>query len=103
MGVQYSVQSGLTSIAASTTKVACAIATGTTVRATLVGFDISFDSTATGAGAVPVRVELVRVTAASSGGVIFTPILWDKLQHAAVTTARINDTTDGTSPAIIKS
>ena len=103
MGIQYTVQSGLTSLAASTTKVACSIATGTTIAATIIGFDVSFDSTATGGGAVPVRVELVRVTAASSGGSTFTPVVWNKLLHASATTARINDTTDGTSPTIIKS
>lgn len=103
MARKYSVQSGLTSLAASTTKVACQLATGSTLTNTIIGFDISFDSTATGAGAVPIRVELVRATGASSGGSTFTPTKWYAADIAPVTTARINDTTDGASPTIIKS
>jgi hypothetical protein len=103
MARKYTVTSGLTSLAASTTKVACQLATGTNVTNSIVGFDVTFDSTATGAGAIPIRVELVRTTGASSGGATYTPTKWHKAVGAAVTTARINDTSDGASPTIIKS
>lgn len=99
----YTVTSGLTSLAASTTKVACQLATGATVNNTIRSFDVSFDSTASGAGAVPVRVELVRATGASSGGATFTPLKTYPADVAAITTARVNDTTDGTSPTILRS
>jgi hypothetical protein len=99
---KYSVSSGLTSLAASTTIVACQLATSTTVTLTILGFDISFDSTATGAGAIPVRVQLARPTAASSGGATMTPTVWNKGDLAAQATARKNDTAAGTSPTVIK-
>lgn len=102
MAEQFTVTSGLTSLAAATTKVACQLATGTTVSTTIIGFDIGFDSTATGAGAIPVRVALVRATGASSGGSTFTPVRWNTGMRVANATARINDTTDGASPTIIK-
>lgn len=103
MGDQYTVTTGLTSLAAATTRIACAIATGATVAAEIIAFDVTFDSVATGAGAIPVRVELVRTSTVSSGGAAFTPISWDKYLHASATTARINDTVDGTVVSIVKS
>jgi hypothetical protein len=99
---KYSVSSGLTSLAASTTKVACQIATGSTVTATVLGFDIAFDSTATGAGAVPIQVQLARPTAAGSGGSTQTPAKFNNDDIAAVVTGRKNDTTAGASPTVIK-
>lgn len=102
MARKYTVSSGLTSLAASITRVACQLATGTNVTATVIGVDITFDSVATGSGAIPVRVQLVRPTGASSGGSTSTPAKWHKALGAAVTTGRINDTTAGASPAIIK-
>jgi hypothetical protein len=102
MARKYTITSGLTSIAASATKVACQLATPSTETAVVFSADISFDSTATGAGAIPVRVAIVRVTAASSGGTTFTPVKWRTGQMASVCTARINDTTDGSSPTIVE-
>lgn len=101
MSRRYVVSAQLTSLTASTTKVACQIATGSTVNNTVIGFDISFDSTASGSGAVPVRVQLARPTAASSGGATFTPSKMYPADIASVTTARTNDTTAGTSPTIL--
>jgi hypothetical protein len=98
---KYTITSGLISLAASTTKVACALATPSTETAVIIAASISFDSTATGAGAIPVRVAIVRTTAASSGGSTFTPSKWRTGQIASVCTARINDTSDGTSPTVI--
>jgi len=79
------------------------LASGATVTATLLGWDISFDSTASGSGAIPVRVALVRCTGVSStGGAVVTPTPWTKGGLAAAVTARAGDTTDGASPTIIK-
>jgi hypothetical protein len=101
---KYTVSTGLNSLAASTTRVAVGLATNTTTTNTIIGFDVTFDSTATGAGAIPVRVELVRCTGVSSTtGTAPTPTPWEKGLLAAATTARINDTTDGASPTIIAS
>ena len=102
MARKYSVTSGLTSLAASTTKVACQLATGSTITNTITAIDIGFDSVATGAGAIPVKVQLVRATGASSAGSSATPAKLHPTLAASVTTARINDTTDGSSPSIIK-
>jgi hypothetical protein len=99
---KYTITSGLTSLAASTTKVACLLATPTTETAVVIAADISFDGTATGAAAIPVRVAIVRVTAASSGGSTFTPASWRKGAPVANCTARINDTVDGSSPTILQ-
>jgi hypothetical protein len=97
----YTSTSGKTSLAASTTVVAVQLATGTTVTNNLQGFDVTFDSTATGAGAVPVLVELTHNTGASSGGSTYTPTKHYIADAAAVTTSRINDTSNGASPTII--
>jgi hypothetical protein len=100
----YTVSSGRTAAAAAgTAKVAVALATGASVKNVIFGIDITFDSTATGAGAISALVELVRTTAASSGGAVATPVSWLKSDIASLTTARINDTTDGTGPTVIKS
>lgn len=98
MAVQYSVTSGLVSIAASVTgKVGISLACGTTVAATLIAMDISFDGVATGAGAIPIRVQLCRTsTVSSTTGAAATPSPYNSLLHAAVTTARIGDTVGGT-------
>lgn len=88
--------------AAGTAKVAVQLASGATVTGTIFGIDITLDSTATGAGAIPCLVELVRTTGASSGGATATPAKWNKDFIAANVTARINDTTDGASPTVLK-
>jgi hypothetical protein len=98
---KYTVSSTTQSLAASTTRVAVQLATGAAVTNTIIGADITFDSTATGSGAIAVKVQIVRTTGASSGGTAPTPTPWKKGQVASVTTARINDTTDGSSPTII--
>jgi hypothetical protein len=102
MARKYTVPSGTSSLAASTTKVAVQLATGAAVTNTIVAFDATFDSTATGSGAIAIKVQLVRTTGASSGGAAQTPVIWKKGQVASGTTGRINDTTDGASPTLIK-
>jgi hypothetical protein len=98
---KYTINSGKTSLAAAATQVACAAATGATVTNTVIGADCTFDSTATGSGAVAVLVEIVRTTGASSGGASATPAPWKKGQIASGTTGRKNDTSDGASPTVI--
>jgi hypothetical protein len=101
---RYTVTSGKTAApAAAAVKVAVQLATGAAVTNTIIGIDITDDSVATGAGAVPTLVELVRTTGASSGGAVATPAPWKKGQIASGTTARINDTTDGAGPTVIMS
>jgi hypothetical protein len=99
----YGISSGLTACpAAGSFKVACQFATSANAEATVAQLDISFDSVATGAGAVAVIVALVRCTGASSGGASYTP---GKVSNpdgpASEFTARINDTTDGASPTVL--
>jgi hypothetical protein len=98
MGQLFSVTSGKTAgAAAGSVKVAVALATGSGVRNVITQIDVTLNGT--NAAAKPVLVELVKTTAAPSGGSTYTPI---KVQSrvASVTTARINDTTDGASPTI---
>jgi hypothetical protein len=98
MGQLFSVTSGKTAgAAAGSVKVAVALATGAGVRNVITQIDVTLNGT--NAAAKPVLVELVKTTAAPSGGSTYTPI---KVQSrvASVTTARINDTTDGASPTI---
>jgi hypothetical protein len=98
MGQLFSVTSGKTAgAAAGSVKVAVALATGAGVRNVITQIDVTLNGT--NAAAKPVLVELVKTTAAPSGGGTYTPI---KVQSrvASVTTARTNDTTDGSSPTI---
>ncbi len=101
-GESYVITSGKTAAASNALKVAVALATGAAVLNRWLAFDVSFDGTT--ATATPILVEIVRTTAASSGGSVGT------IQHyngftpsAASSTARINDTADGTSPTVIQS
>jgi hypothetical protein len=96
--IQYAVTTGPVSIAASVTaKVAISLATGATANNTVIAFDFSGDSTATGAGGAPIRVQFVRTsTVSSTTGAAYTPIAYNKLFRASVTTARIGDTVGGT-------
>lgn len=102
MARKYTVSSGTQSLAAATTRVAVQLATGAAVTNTVIAFDVTFDGTATGSAAIAVKVQIVRTTGASSGGTAPTPAPWKKGQIASATTARINDTSDGASPSVIK-
>lgn len=98
MATLFSVTSGLTACAAAASvKVAVALATGSTIENKIVQIDVMFNGVTS--TEKPVKVELVKTTAAPSGGSTYTPL---KVQGAAGngTTARINDTTDGSSPTI---
>ena len=95
----YSVTSGLTACAAAASvKVAVALATGAQVRAIITQIDVMFNGISS--TAKPVKVELVKTTAAPSGGSTYTPILNQPGGRTSQATARINDTTDGSSPTI---
>lgn len=98
MATLFSVTSGLTACAAAASvKVAVALATGSTIENKIVQVDVMFNGVTS--TEKPVKVELVKTTGAPSGGSTYTPL---KAQGAAGngTTARINDTTDGSSPTI---
>ena len=100
--ILYSAPSGLTSIAASTTQVMIQLATGSTITNTITQLVVGMDGTSAGATAIPAKIQLVRETGASSAGSSVTPlILTDKALRAANTTARKNDTSDGSSPTIL--
>lgn len=103
MGNLYTISSGLTAApAAGSFKVVCQAASTANAEFLVAQIDISFDSTATGAGAVAVIVEVVRCTGASSGGSTFTPGKTSNPDGpASEFTARINDTTDGSAPTVI--
>lgn len=102
MSALYSVTSGRTAgAAAASIKNAIALATGANVGCRIVQIDISFDGII--AGAKPVLVELVKPTGVSSGGSAYTPLKANSdafSRGASQTTARINDTVDGSSPVI---
>lgn len=99
MAQLYSVTTGLTATAAAgTIKVAVQLALPSTQDALLVGFDVSFDGTVVG---LPNLVELVAEAGVSSGGSAYTALKYGIDQgKAALVTARINDTTDGSTPVI---
>jgi hypothetical protein len=99
MAQQYSVTSGVAATATATTiKVAIQLATPSTQSMVLIGFDVSCTGAAT---AGTWLVELVHETGVSSGGSSYTPLKYGVDQSkAALTTARINDTSDGSGPAI---
>lgn len=102
MTAQYTVNSGKVACASAAAKVVVQIASTTTKTCEITGFDISFDGA--DATKTPILVELVRETGVSStGGTAPTPVL--EGGDASVTTsmtARINDTTDGAGPTVIR-
>jgi hypothetical protein len=97
----YCATSSTQSIAASATRVAVQLATGASVTNRIFQIDVSFDSVATGSGAVPFLVQLVRPTAASSGGSTVTPTKLNKALPASATTGRKADTTAGTGATVV--
>jgi len=101
MAQVFTVSSTKTALVAATLKVAVQLATGAAVQNRILQIDVTFDGT--NAAAVPVLVELVRETGVTStGGTAPTPVKVNTdASAAAATTARINDTTDGTGPTVI--
>jgi len=101
MAALFTVNSGKTACASAALKVAVQIASTSTKTCKIVGMDVSFDGT--DSTKTPILVEMVRETGASStGGSAPTPTLAGG--DASVTsamTARINDTTDGSSPTVL--
>lgn len=97
----YVVQSGKTACASNASKIAASLATGSAVTNKIVAFDCTFDGT--DATKTPIRVELVKTTTAPSvSGAAFTPLVVSAdTSRTAQTTARTNDTTDGSSPTVI--
>ena len=97
----FVVQAGAAS-PSNSTKVPCQIATTSTKTCKIVAFDISFDGVT--AAATPIEVQIARATGASSGGSSFTPLLVSADTSAtSSTTARVNDTTAGSSPTKLAS
>lgn len=102
MTAQFVVNSGKVACASAAAKVMVQIASTATKTCRITSVDVSFDGT--DATKTPILCELVRETGVSStGGTAPTPAL--EGGDASVTTsmtARINDTTDGASPTVLR-
>lgn len=102
MAKVYTISTGAVALTAATAKT---VAEWTTTSATTliwVGFDVTFDgATATN---VPVKVELVSYTGASTG-TTFTPLKanGDAQNMAATSTAKTNDSVEPTGPTVRRS
>jgi hypothetical protein len=95
----YTVTTGAVALVAATAKTVAEVTTGAGVTNAWVGFDVTFDGvTATN---VPVKVEIVSYTGASTG-TAFTPLRanGEAQNVAAVSTAKINDTVEPTTPTV---
>lgn len=102
MANQYVVTSGKVATASAALKVAAQIATASTMPALWIAWDVTFDGT--DPTKTPILCEIVKTTSASStGGTAPTPAKWGATQTTALSSARINDTTDGGSPSVLAS
>lgn len=100
-GNLYAVTGGAAA-AVGAVKVMAQLATGSAVDAVITQFDVTMDGT--NAAATPVAVDIASETGASSvSGSAYTPNKYgNPAGRAAQATARINDTTDGASPTVLK-
>lgn len=103
MANQFAVNSGKVACANAALKVAVQLASTANKTCKITGFDVSFDGV--DATKTPILVELVRETGVSStGGTAPTPVLeGGDASATSAMTARINDTTDGAGPTVIRS
>ena len=95
----YTVTTGSVALTATTAKTVAEITTPSTVTNDWVGIEASFDgATATN---VPVKVELVSYTGASTG-TSFTPLKANGAAQnvASASTAKYNDTVEPTGPTV---
>lgn len=99
MSAVYVVSSGKTAAASTATKVAVQLATGSGITCKLIAFDVTFDGA--DATKTPIRVELAKTTGASSGGAAGTLNQVGGKTRTVQTTARTNDTSDGSSPTVL--
>jgi hypothetical protein len=102
VGKVYTVTTGGVALVAATAKTVAEITTGSGVTNAWVSFDVTFDgATATN---VPVKVELVSYTGASTG-TAFTPLKanGEAQNVAATSTAKVNDTVEPTTPTVRRS
>lgn len=98
-GRLFSVATGSTALVASTAKTVIELATGATVTNAWAQFDVCFNGVT--ATAVPVLCEIVRYTATGTG-TTYTPNKIGAAQDvAAVTTAKINDTVEPSTPTVL--
>lgn len=97
MADRYVVTSGSSAVSTSL-KVMCALATGTTVTNELIAWDVTQNG-ALNATTAASQVDFQKTTTASSGGATATPNKFGaQADLAAQTTARVNDTTNGSTP-----
>lgn len=99
MAKVYTVTTGAVALTAATAKTVAEVTTGAGVTNVWVGFDVSFDGNSP--AAVPVKIELVSYTGASTG-TGFTPLKanGEAQNVAATSTAKVNDTVEPTVPTV---
>ena len=100
-GNLYTVTGGAAAAVAAV-KVMAQLATGASVDAVITQLDVTMDGTSS--TATPVTVDIAAESGASSvGGAAYTPNKYgNPAGRAAATTARVNDTTDGATPTVVK-
>jgi hypothetical protein len=98
MTVQYIVTTGSTGLAAATAKTMVELVTTANVPCEWVAADITFDGVT--ASAVPVRVDFCTYAATGTGSA-YTPKRLGQAVGTSQTTAKINDTVEPTTPAIL--
>jgi hypothetical protein len=98
----YTVTTGSVALTATTAKTVAELTTTSATTLVWVGFEITFDgATATN---VPVKVELVSYTGASTGTAFTLLKANGEAQNmAATSTAKINDTVEPTGPTVRRS
>lgn len=86
---------------ATTLKVMAQMATGTALDNVMLGWDV-YQNGALNATTAASQVDVQRQSGVSSGGATFTPNRLNPITpHAAATTVRINDTTNGATPTTL--
>ena len=100
-GNLYTVTGGAAA-AVGAVKVMAQLATGASVDAVITQLDVTMDGTVS--TATPVTVDIATETGVSSvSGSAYTPNKYgNPAGRAAAATARVNDTTDGTVPTVVK-
>lgn len=98
MSIQYGITTGSTALVAATAKTVIEVATGTSMAPEWVSFDVSFNGTS--ATAVPVLCEIVSYTATGTG-TTFTPKRVGAATGVAISTAKINDTVEPSTPTVL--
>jgi len=99
MAALFSVNSGYVALVANTAKTFIELGTNATIDNVWTGLEITFNGVT--AAAEPVKVEIISL-AATGTGTVYTPTRYGTNQgRAALTTAKVAMTVEGTGPSII--